>query len=272
MDLGTLIGIAAGTLLLGWAVTTNGSLFDFLDPAALAITLGGTIAATLINYPLSRLQETFQILRRIFAPAGDPLPVLIESLVAYAERARRHGLLALEEDAATAPDPFLRKGLGLVADGLDQHVIRAILENDLAALEQRHKQGAALFESMAQYAPAFGLIGTLIGLVSMLRSIESPAQIGPGMAVALLTTLYGALLANLIFLPFAGKLKVRSAEEVLRKEVMLEGILAIHAGDGPTVLLEKLNAFVAPARRTEANGHQGYMIEQLAAARLDEEE
>jgi chemotaxis protein MotA len=272
LDLGTLIGIVAGSLLLGWAVTKNGSLLDFIDPAALAITLGGTLAATLINYPLSRLKETAQIIRRVFATTGDQLPVLIDSLVAYAERARRQGLLALEEDAASATDPFLRKGLGLVVDGIDQQVIRSILENDLAALEQRHKQGAALFESMAQYAPAFGLIGTLIGLVSMLRAISSPAQIGPGMAVALLTTLYGALLANLIFLPIAGKLKVRSAEEVLRKEVMLEGILAIQAGDGPSVLMEKLNAFLAPGSRPEQLKGHSSMVERLAAAAMDEEE
>lgn len=272
MDLGTLIGMVSGSLLLGWAVTQNGSLLDFIDPASLAITLGGTLAATLINYPLSRVKETAQIVRRIFAHAGAELPVIIESLAGYAEQARRRGLLALEDAAAGASDPFLRKGLGLVVDGLDQHVIRAILENDLAALAQRHKQGAALFESMAQYAPAFGLVGTLIGLVSMLRSIESPAQIGPGMAVALLTTLYGALLANLIFLPFAGKLKVRSAEEVLRKEVMLEGILAIQAGDGPTVLLEKLNAFLAPSSRPERFDAQPAMVERLAAGQMDGEE
>lgn len=274
MDLATLIGIAAGALLMGWAITKSGSLGDFIDPASFAITLGGTLAATMINYPWSRLKETIQIVRRVFTAHGEELPVLIQSLVSYAELARRDGLLALEDAAEGAPDPFLRKGLGLVVDGVDQEMIRAILENDLVALEQRHRQGAGLFESMAQYAPAFGLVGTLIGLVQMLRSIESPSQIGPGMAVALLTTLYGALLANLIFLPIAGKLKVRSAEEMLRKEIVLEGILAIQAGDGPGVLLEKLNAFLAPGSRADRHGagRRLSMVEQLAAASMDEEE
>jgi chemotaxis protein MotA len=269
-----MIGIATGALLLGWAVTKNGSLLDFIDPASFAITLGGTIAATMINYPLSRLKATLQIVRRVFTTHPDSLPDLIDALVHYAERARREGLLALEDEAENAEDPFLRKGLSLVVDGNDQEVIRQILENDLTALEQRHKQGAGLFESMAQYAPAFGLVGTLIGLVQMLRSIELPSQIGPGMAVALLTTLYGALLANLIFLPMAGKLKVRSAEEVLRKEVMVEGILAIQAGDGPVVLHAKLNAFLAPTRRADrrSRGQAPGYVEQLAAAAMREEE
>ncbi len=249
LDLATLIGIGAGIFLMIWAMISGGSVREFLNLSGLAITLGGTLAATMIHYPLPRLRETFNIIRNVFRGDEEDVHSLMEQMVGYAERARREGLLALDEEADMAPDPFLRKGLGLVVDGIDPEMVRAIMERDLDALQVRHKQGAGLFETMAQYAPAFGLVGTLIGLVKMLNGIQDPAQIGPGMAVALLTTLYGALLANLIFQPIAGKLKVRSAEEILRKEAMLEGILAIQAGDGPSIIREKLNSFLAPGHR-----------------------
>lgn len=249
MDLATLIGIAAGALLVLWAMASNGTLLDFVNPASMAITLGGTLAATMVHYPWPRLRTTIKIVRNAFKRQEQDAQSLIQSLAGYAERARREGLLALEEEAENAPDPFLRKGLGLVVDGTDPEVVRTILENDLSSLEERHKQGAGLFETMASYAPAFGLVGTLIGLIQMLQGLDDPTKIGPGMAVALLTTLYGTLMANLIFLPIAGKLKVRSGEEIFRKEVMLEGILAIQAGDGSSIIQEKLNSFLAPGNR-----------------------
>jgi chemotaxis protein MotA len=251
MDIATLVGLFIGSVLLFWAMAQSGSLFDFLSPAALAVVLGGTLAATLVNYPLPRFMAAIRGVRHAFADHAVDLAQLSQLIVSYAKRARREGLLALEEEAEDAPDPFLRKGLGLLVDGTDPAMVRTILENDLNALEERHKQGAALFDSMAQFAPAFGLVGTLIGLVRMLRGMDDPSRIGPGLAVALLTTLYGALLANLLFLPMAGKLRIRSAEELLRKEVMLEGVLAIQAGDGPAILTERLSAFLSPGEREQ---------------------
>lgn len=251
MDISTLVGLLIGTVLLAWAMVQNGSLFDFLSPAALAVVFGGTLAATLVNYPLPRLLAAMRGVRHAFTDHAIDLRHLSQLIIGYAKRARREGLLALDEEAEDAPDPFLRKGLDLLVDGTDPAMVRTILENDLNALEERHKQGAALFESMAQFAPAFGLVGTLIGLVKMLRGMEDPSRIGPGLAVALLTTLYGALLANLLFLPMAGKLRIRSGEELLRKEVMLEGLLAIQAGDGPAILTERLSAFLSPGERQQ---------------------
>lgn len=254
MDLASLIGIVGGGLLIVWAIVQNGSLLDFFDPASIAITLGGTIAATMINYPMARLMAGLSIARNAFRTREQEPGALIQQIVGFAERARREGLLALEEETESAQDPFLAKGLGLVVDGTDPEVVRTVLENDLTALEERHKQGAGLFETMAQYAPAFGLVGTLIGLIQMLKAMDNPSKIGPGMAVALLTTLYGSMMANLVFTPIAGKLKVRSAEEVLRKEMMLEGVLAIQAGDGPSIIAEKLKAFLAPQAATGGKG------------------
>jgi chemotaxis protein MotA len=180
----------------------------------------------------------------------DPARV-VQTLVEYAERARREGVLALEQDADTAEDPFLRKALQLLVDGSDPEDIRAVMENELAGLEARRKQEAALFETMAQLAPSFGLVGTLVSLVQVFRKMDNPSGLGSAMAGALLATFYGVLLAYLIFQPVAGKLKVRLQGEVQKGELMLEGVLAIHAGDTPTLLQQKLNSFLPPEQRVE---------------------
>jgi len=250
VDLATLIGAAAGIAVVTLAVVRGGSLSDFVDPYALAVTLGGTVAATLIQYPLPRLRVALKSLVSIVRPNADDPRQVIETLVGFAERARREGVLCLEEDADHAEDPCLAKGLNLLVDGTGESELRAILEADLANLEARNRQGAGLFETMAQFAPGFGMLGTLIGLIQMLRRMESPAALGITMASALLATFYGVLLANLVFLPVAGKLKVRGAEAVLRRELIMEGILAIQAGDTPSLLREKLSSFLPPEQQT----------------------
>lgn len=249
MDLSTLIGAGAGLLLLAWAVARGGSLTDFLDLTALAITVGGTAAATLIHYPLARLKAAGRALRTVVRSREAEPADLVRTLVEYAERARREGVLALEQDAETAPDPFLRKALQLLVDGSDPEDIRAVMENELAGIENRQKQSAALFETMAQLAPSFGLVGTLVSLVQVFRRMESPSGLGSAMAAALLATFYGVVLANLIFVPVAGKLKARLADEVQRDELLLEGVLAIQAGDTPSLLLQKLNSYLPPGQR-----------------------
>ena len=156
---------------------------------------------------------------------------------------------SLEEATEALDDEFLKKGLMLVVDGTDPELVRNLLETELDFIEQRHKAGQGLFESMATAAPGFGMIGTLIGLINMLGSLDDPTTIGPSMAVALITTLYGSLIANLFFSPMANKLKVKSGEEILEREIMVEGLLSIQAGENPRIIEEKLKAFLPPSMR-----------------------
>ncbi len=268
LDTATLIGLASGVFLMVWAILQGGPLGDFIHWPSLAITAGGTIAATLIHYPLYQVLGVVKVVRHAFVRRpGDPNR-LISLLVDLAEQARREGLLSLEDGAERAEDPLLRKGLQLVVDGSDPEQVRHILETEIALLEERHRCGAAVFETMSQLAPAFGLIGTLIGLVQMLRLTTEPDRVGPGMALALLTTLYGAVMGNFLFMPIAGKLKARSSEEILEKEMLVEGILAVQAGDGPRIIQEKLQCYVQSRQRSGNRGRFG----RHAGVLLPEEE
>ncbi len=170
-------------------------------------------------------------------------------LVSFAEKARREGILALENSMAEIQDDFIRSGLRLAVDGVEPELIKDILHTELAFIEDRHRNGQAIFDYMGAAAPAFGMIGTLVGLVKMLQNLSDPNAIGPAMAIALLTTMYGAVIANVIFIPVAGKLKMRTAEEILLKEVAIEGVMSIQSGDNPRILEQKLLAFLAPSVR-----------------------
>jgi len=213
------------------------------------IVAGGTLAATLISYPLKNVVGVFGVLKKAFFNKMQDPTEIINILVRFAEKARREGLLALEMDAEEIDDKFLQKGIQLVVDGTDPELVKSILETELVFLEERHRAGRAIFETMGQLSPAFGMIGTLIGLIQMLGSLNDPGAIGPGMATALITTFYGSLMANLIFNPIAEKLRVRTAEEVLLREVMIEGILSIQAGENPRIVEEKMKVFLAPRLR-----------------------
>lgn len=249
MDIATIIGILFGIVLLIGAILAEGSLLPFWSFSSIMIVLGGTIAATLINYSLSQVIGTLKVLKIAFVDNVSQSADVIKNLVKFAEKARREGLLALEAEAENLEEPFLKKGIQLIVDGTDPELVRKILETELSFIEDRHRQGAEMFQNMGASAPAFGMIGTLIGLILMLRNLDDPSTIGPGMAVALITTFYGTLLANLIFLPIAGKLKIKSNEEILNKELMLEGILSIQAGENPRIVSEKMMAFLNPNER-----------------------
>lgn len=255
MDLATLVGILIGVGMISWALASGGGISTFIDLPSIAITLGGTLAATLIAFPLKSVLGVMKVSSKVFFSKETDLVGEIGNLVALAEQARREGLLALEDRLDQLEDPFLRKGLQLVIDGMDPELVRNVLETDLAFAQERHRNGQAMLETMGAMAPAFGMIGTLIGLVQMLKDLDNPDAVGPGLAVALLTTFYGALLANLFFLPMAGKLKVNSAREMLHRELIVEGIMAIQAGDNPRIVEEKLRAFLPPKERShEAKG------------------
>lgn len=249
MDLATIIGVISGIVLIVVSIEISGDLINFWSFSGILIVLGGTIAATLINFPLNKVIGTFKVARIVFQNQTLEPDKTINILVSFAEKARREGLLALEADAEELDEPFLKKGIQLIVDGTDPELVRNILETELTFMEDRHKQSANIFEAMGASAPAFGMLGTLIGLIIMLGHLDDPSMIGPGMAVALVTTFYGSILANLIFLPIAGKLKVRSNEEALNKILMLEGILSIQAGENPRIVAEKMKSFLEPSLR-----------------------
>ena len=251
MDVATIIGIAAGVILILSAILQGGNFGMFVNIPSIMIVVGGTIAATLINFPLQDVLGVIKTVKNAFLHKAAPPTKIIQTVVAFATTARRDGILALESQASEAGDEFLERSVQLAVDGTAPELIKDILTTELAFLEERHSLGQGVFTSMGTFAPAFGMIGTLIGLINMLATLEDPSTIGAGMAVALITTFYGAFMANLIFLPIAGKLKVRTRRELLTKEVIIEGILSIQSGDNPRVVEQKLKAFIAPTLREQ---------------------
>ncbi|MDK2896270.1 MAG: chemotaxis protein MotA [Candidatus Atribacteria bacterium] len=252
MDRATIIGLLLGVVLLIWGVMgSSADIQVYVSYSALLITGGGALAATLISFRFEQVLKAFHLFRIAMREKLPSPSEIILILVSLAEKARKEGLLALEEESDRLDDLFFKKGIQLVVDGTDPQLVKSIMETELAFLEERHRTGRSIFETMGAFAPAFGLIGTLVGLVAMLVNLNDPSRVGPGMAVALLTTLYGAVIANLFCLPVANKLKLRNEEEVLLKEVIIEGILSIQAGDNPRIVEEKLKSFFAPEARKE---------------------
>jgi chemotaxis protein MotA len=247
MDIGTLIGILLGFGLIIGSIILGGSLGAFIDVPSILIVVFGTVAVTFIMFPMGTVFGAIKVmLKAFFAKPPDP-KAMIKTIIDLANIARRESLVALEK--ASVEDPFLKKGVLMAADGTEEQTVRSVLEIEIAFMKQRHQMGQEIFKSMGTMAPAFGMIGTLIGLVNMLQSLDDPSSIGPAMAVALLTTFYGAVLANVVFLPIAKKLEHRSAEEVLFMEIAVEGIISILNGENPRITQDKLEAFLAPALR-----------------------
>ncbi|MFZ5966585.1 MAG: flagellar motor protein [Bacillota bacterium] len=254
MDLATVLGIIIGLVFIIWGIMLNGSVSSFWDLPSVVIVLGGTLAGTFVAYPLKRVTQSFNIVKKAFTSKEPDPNETISKVIELANTARREGLLALEEASESIDDAFLQKGVMLIVDGTDPELVRNILETELAFLEERHSSGRSVFETMGSLAPAFGMIGTLIGLVNMLQKLDNPKSVGPSMAVALITTFYGSVMANLVFIPLAAKLKIRSKEEILIKEIMVEGLLSIQAGENPRIIEEKLKAFLPPkARKSDGN-------------------
>jgi chemotaxis protein MotA len=250
MDLGTIIGIILGTVLVLVAIATGESPIIFVNIPSILIVLGGTLGATLIRNPVAAVIGTFGVVMKAFMTKLTPPAPLIEQVVDMARKARKDSLLSLEK--VEIQDSFLAKGIQLCVDGLEPGQLRSILETEISFTVARHKRGQEILQGIGSAAPAFGMIGTLIGLVQMLTSLNDPKSIGPAMAVAILTTLYGAVVANLFALPLADKLKVRTKEEVLNMTVCLEGVIGIVQGEHPASIDEKLKAFLAPKSRAKA--------------------
>ncbi len=249
MDIATLVGIVTAFALVLSAILMGGSLALFVNIPSVLIVLGGSLGSTMINYPLPDMLKVISVVKNAFLHKQVTAKDVISNFVSLAGIARREGILALETSANEASDQFMKKGLQLAVDGLEPGSIKEILETEVVAIQDRHKLGAEIFTTLGTFAPAMGMIGTLIGLVQMLQTMDDPSTIGPSMAVALLTTFYGALMANILCLPIAGKLKNRSGAEVMVKDLMTEGVISIAKGENPRVIEQKLNAYLPPQMR-----------------------
>ncbi len=249
MDIATVIGIVTAFTLVISSIMFGGSLAMFIEPRSLMIVIGGTIGAAMINYPLPDMLKVSKVVKNAFFMKPFTAKDLITNFVNLAGTARREGILALETALNEISDDFMKKGLQLSVDGLEPVSIKDILDTEIENIKERHKLGADIFTTLGTFAPAMGMVGTLIGLVQMLQTMDDPSSIGPAMAVALLTTFYGSVMANIVCLPIAGKLRTKSTEEVLMKGLMSEGIMSIAKGDNPRLLEQKLNAFLAPELR-----------------------
>ncbi len=257
MDIATVIGIVLGFGLIVVSILLGGSLTAFIDIPSLVVVLGGTVASTLTAFPLGSVLRFFGVFKTAFFAKPFDAVKTVKQLVELAETARRDGILSLEAKLAEGDfDPFLAQGLRMAIDGQDPAMIQAALEQEIEATMERHAEGKALFDTVGKYAPAFGMIGTLIGLVLMLGNLSDLESLGPAMAVALITTFYGSVVANAFALPIADKLALRSNQEVSAKLLMLRGILSIQAGDNPRMVQQKLLAFLNPKQKQMLEAEQ----------------
>lgn len=251
MDLGTVIGVVLAVVALGIGIFIGGGgdIMAIFDVVSVFIVLFGTIGAVLMSFPLARITGLVGVVKKAFFNDTSDAGETIAELVKYAEVARREGILSLENLMGEMKDPFIVRGVKMAVDGTDPELIRAILDTELDALSDRHGSAKAVLDGIAKYAPAFGMIGTLLGLIFMLKSMDDPSKIGPGMAVALITTLYGAMMANMFASPLADKLSAKDAEELLIKTIIVTGVMSIQSGDNPRVVESKLLTFLPPAQR-----------------------
>jgi chemotaxis protein MotA len=252
MDIATLIGIVLALgLILGSILVGGGVLTAFIDIASLLVVVGGSVAAVMIAFPLKTFLSAFSVMMKAFIYKIDPIPEIIQQIVSLAETARKDGLLALESRVAEVENPFIVLGVQMAIDGTRPEVMEDILRTEVDAVATRHRDGKAILDQAGRFAPAFGMIGTLIGLIIMLGDMSDPSKIGAGMAVALLTTLYGAIISNAVFLPMAEKLGFTNKQELLTMEIIIRGIMAIQAGENPRVIDQKLKTFVPPKQRDQ---------------------
>ncbi|MEP1742677.1 MAG: flagellar motor protein PomA [Kangiellaceae bacterium] len=250
MDLGTLVGLLGAIAMVLMAMVLGGSIVTFIDAPSILIVVVGTHFVVMMTYSLGDFLGAAKAGMKVLTFKGADNEELITQIVELADMARKSGLLALE--GATIEQDFLKKGIGLLVDGHDGDVVRGILEKDVRMSSERHTLAGSVFKTMADVAPAMGMIGTLIGLVAMLSNMDDPKSIGPAMAVALLTTLYGAIMANMVGIPISDKLALRDKEEKMSKTLMIDGLLGIQAGQNPRVIEQVLHGYLAEGKRPTA--------------------
>src|SRR5574344_2638747 len=250
MDIASLIGVVGGAacIFIG-VITSGGSLMGIVDIPSIFVTFGGSYASLFLLAPINEVVGVFANLGRAFKTYDYGEKALVPNMVALAEKARREGILALEEGLDDLDDPFLKEGLRLVVDGTDGQIIRNIMENEMGQIEARHMERINVVNQWAGFGPGFGMMGTVIGLIGMLNNLADKSSLGPNMAVALVTTLYGSMMANWLLGPFSQKLIWQNAQEMSSKEMILEGVLSIQAGDNPRILAMKLLTYLDPKTR-----------------------
>ena len=249
VDIATIIGIVVSFGLMIWAILMGGPLSLFIDMPSIAIVFGGTAGVALISFPLADVLGTIAIFKKTVLIREADTNALIAQMMEFATKARKGGILSLQDSIDQVEDQFLVKALQMAVDGQEPADLKTMLQTEIDNIAARHSNGAQILDTMGAIAPAMGMVGTLIGLVQMLQNMSDPAAIGPAMAVALLTTFYGAVLANVLFIPMAGKLKTRSKTEILQKTVITEGMESILSGENPRIMEQKLHAYIAPRKR-----------------------
>ena len=260
MDLASLIGVVMGIVLMLVGIITSGgieTIGNFIDIPSFAITVGGSLMAVFASTTIPDFITGLKCYTLIFKMPNNDMKGIIKQVIDLSNTARKEGLLALEEAAGGLEDPFIKKGVLLIVDGTEPELVKSIMEAEIDAMDSRHKGNYGLFEAIAAQGPAWGMIGTLIGLVNMLNDMSDASKIGPSMAVALITTLYGSIMANWLCFPVSNKLKNRSDAEYMLKSVIIEGLLSIQAGENPRVTEEKLKSFLSPADRSAYEAENG---------------
>ena len=260
MDIASLVGFILCLAMLIFGIISSagiGGFGQYLDVPSAIITFGGAFAATMTSCSMADFIGGLKSFTLIFKAPSLNAAEMIQKIIDLSNVARKEGLLSLEEAAGDMDEPFLKKGILLIVDGTDPDLVRGIMETELVSIENRHKVRIGFWDTLGGLGPAWGMIGTLVGLVDMLYHMEDASTLGPAMAVALITTLYGSLLANWICGPVSNKLKADNAAEMMLKEVMIEGLLSIQAGENPRVIEEKLKSFLAPKDRTSSENDAG---------------
>lgn len=261
MDLSTIIGLVMGSAFVVWSILLSGDLMNFWDPPSVVIVVGGSIAAIIASFPFSTLKEVPKHMKLLVQAKRYNHDQCIDTLVELATEARKNGLLALEQKAGEIQDAFFKNAIMLIVDAHEPAEVKERLNNELDFLCERHENGISVYERGATVAPAFGMIGTLIGLINMLASLDlssgSSDSLGANMSVAMVTTFYGCVLSHLLFASIAKKLTIRNADEYLYKQIIIEGVLSIQRGDNPKFLREKLVCFLGEKKRASLGGEEG---------------
>jgi len=245
MDLATVIGIIMGFgAIFGGALIEGLHIKALIQPTAALIVLGGTFGATFNSFPLVSVIKAFKDIKIAFLPPKVDHGAVVKDIINYATKARRNGLISLEQEAQSAKDPFIKKGISLVVDGIDPQKLRETLEADIMAYEDNSKHSVEFYECAGGYAPTIGIIGAVLGLIHVMSNLSDTSKLGAGIAVAFVATIYGLMTANIICLPVGSKLKIRMKEEILRRVMILEGLIAIQNGENPHFIEQKLKAFI----------------------------
>ena len=252
MDIASVIGLVGSQVLIVVSIMIGGDIMGFIDIPSIIIVIGGGITTLLSSMTMGEFLNFFKVGLKVVFPPSVNLKQIMTQLVEFATVARRDGILALENHLDEKTNKFVATGIRMAVDGTDPELIEKLMLSDIESLQGRHKNGKVFFDLLAKYSPAFGMIGTLIGLVAMLANLSDPSAIGPGMAVALLTTMYGAIIANAVCLPISDKLAFYSRMEVHARMMIVQGVMAIQSGDNPRIVEQKLNVFLPPNQRASS--------------------